>query len=75
MLDSLELELQVVLSHHVGAGNQIQVLWKTKQGFAELSSQIFLHFLIKILPAFLILYNLLVSIILYQVSFLSTVGH
>lgn len=28
MLEPLELELQVATNHHVGAGNQTQVLWK-----------------------------------------------
>ena len=27
---SLELELQMVMSHHVDAGNQIKVFWKSK---------------------------------------------
>jgi hypothetical protein len=27
----LELELEMIVSHHVGAGNQIQVLWKSSQ--------------------------------------------
>ena len=30
-LDPLDLELQVVVSHYVGAGNEIQVLWKSIQ--------------------------------------------
>lgn len=29
---SLELKLQMVISHHVGAGNQTVVLWKTVSG-------------------------------------------
>lgn len=32
LLGPLELELQVLLSHHVGAGDQIWVLWKSGQG-------------------------------------------
>ena len=28
-LDPLELELNMILSHHVGAGNGTQVLWKS----------------------------------------------
>ena len=31
VLDSLGLELQTVVSCHVGAGNGIQVLWKNIQ--------------------------------------------
>jgi hypothetical protein len=30
-LDSLELQLQMVVSKHVGAGNQTWVLWKGSQ--------------------------------------------
>ena len=30
-LDSLELELQLVVSCHVGARNQTQVLWKSSR--------------------------------------------
>lgn len=30
-LDPLDLELQMVLSHHMGAGNQILVVWKRSQ--------------------------------------------
>jgi hypothetical protein len=29
--DPVELESQMVVSSHVGAGNQTQVLWKTSQ--------------------------------------------
>jgi hypothetical protein len=29
----LELELQVVEEHHMGAGNEIKVLWKNSQSF------------------------------------------
>ena len=29
--DALELELQVVVSHHVGARNRTQALWKSSQ--------------------------------------------
>ena len=31
MLDPLELELQMVVSHLVGGANQSQVLWKSSQ--------------------------------------------
>lgn len=30
-LESLEVGLQIVVSHHVGVGNQTQFLWKTSQ--------------------------------------------
>lgn len=30
--DSLELKWQMAVSHHVVAGNQIQVYWKSSQG-------------------------------------------
>lgn len=30
VLDALELGLQMVVAHHVGTGNQTQVLWKSK---------------------------------------------
>ena len=30
-LDLMELKLQIVLSHHVGAGNWTQVLWKSNK--------------------------------------------
>ena len=29
--DSLELDLQTVISYHMGSGNQSQVLWKSSQ--------------------------------------------
>lgn len=29
MLGSLKLKLQIILSHHVGPGNQTYVLWKS----------------------------------------------
>lgn len=41
MLNSLGLELQIVVSCHVGAGDQTQVLWKGSQyskPWAHLSS-------------------------------------
>ena len=31
MLDALELDLHMVVSHHVGAGNWTQVLWKNSK--------------------------------------------
>lgn len=30
-LDALELELQVIMNRHVGAGNQTWLLWKSSQ--------------------------------------------
>lgn len=30
-LDALELELQVALSHHMGAGNETHILWENRQ--------------------------------------------
>ena len=46
-LGTLELELQTIESHHVGAGNQIQVLWKSSLFTSEPSLQpleLFLNF-------------------------------
>lgn len=36
--DLLELELQLVVNHHVGAGNQTQVLSKTASGLTARSA-------------------------------------
>jgi hypothetical protein len=30
-LDAQELELQTIVNHHVSAGNETQVLWKSSQ--------------------------------------------
>lgn len=31
VLASLELELQMIVSHHMGAGNLMEVFWKSSQ--------------------------------------------
>lgn len=33
VMDPLELELQTIVSHHVGAGNTVQVVCKSSQSF------------------------------------------
>lgn len=41
-LDTLELELQMAVSHYVGAGNQTLVLWKHSQ-WSKLLRRLQLH--------------------------------
>jgi len=45
-LDTLELELQMVVSHHVGAGNETQVLCKSKLSEPSLQPQEVILFLL-----------------------------